>query len=66
MMRGDCGARKWVNDGRPGLPALSRGGGINRAVIAACHSGSEIDSQGSVYCVGNKLWRLSGDKNSHL
>lgn len=33
----------------PGLPAMNRGGGINRTVIGACHSGSEIDSEGSLY-----------------
>lgn len=34
---------------QPGLPAMNRGGGINSTVIAACHSGSEIDSEGSLY-----------------
>lgn len=34
---------------QPGLPAMNRGRGINRTVIAVRHWGSEIDSEGSLY-----------------
>ncbi len=54
---------------QPGLPAMNRGGGINRSVIAACHSGSEIDSEGSL-CSEAALqtnWQeVSEAKNSQL
>lgn len=54
-----------VNNGRPAW--ITRGRGINRTVIAACHSGSEIDSEGSLYSARNNLeWQgVSGD-NSQL
>lgn len=46
-------------------------GGINRSIIAACHSVSEIDSEGSLYCeasLDKKLhWqRVSGATSSQV